>query len=575
MKLQDTPKFNLNGRNNSNIKSQTSQVAFKGAEVIAAQALRFLETNQAWGASAVDAGCMVAPRTAVDFKRGPAAGIETFRREASGTTNHMLIGVYGASAAWMLSQALNNKFEIKANKMFVSDEMIDIMGNAWHEQVKAKAPEPLKAVLTDVIGRVHGFNPKSATEGNGWVKIGPESKEIAEEFAKEITAGGDAIRPEAKNALKAFMATSLGAENKVKIEKAESSLDAFIDNVYKLAKTFTKKKVSASFNPKELVINNEFLNGLKKLNKYTSIAGLATAVAVGVSVQPLNMYLTKRKTGQSGFVGGGKEDKSKSFKVMKFAAAGAGAYAILSNISAKLITSKAELKSIMKAVQFKGLIPSINQFKLIYGMTLVSRLLSARNKNELRESSTKDTLGFINWLILGGFVSKLTAAGIEKFKNDGTKFIKYSEAENGKGWFNWLTKSSIVTRDEVLYEAIAKDAVAKGKLEKAIKAGTVTFKEMMNIAPEAAKTKIKYLNLIQLAGYLYSGIVLGVGIPKLNIAITKALSKKQPKDDAIVEKKETAITPPASVLAEAPKTTADTETSLIKQKILSSQQKSK
>ena len=56
----------------------------------------------------------------------------------------------------------------------------------------------------------------------------------------------------------------------------------------------------------------------------------------------------------------------------------------------------------------------MNQFKFIYGMTIMSRIFAARDKNETRESVIKDTLGFANWLILGGFVSKLAAKAFDK-----------------------------------------------------------------------------------------------------------------------------------------------------------------
>ena len=85
--------------------------------------LRFLDTNQAWGANAVDLGSMVIPRTTVDFvNRGPAAGMETGRREASGTINHSLIGVYGSLAALAFSLVLNKTFGIRADKIFADNE---------------------------------------------------------------------------------------------------------------------------------------------------------------------------------------------------------------------------------------------------------------------------------------------------------------------------------------------------------------------------------------------------------------------------------------------------------------------
>lgn len=53
------------------------------------------------------------------------------------------------------------------------------------------------------------------------------------------------------------------------------------------------------------------------MNIKRSLIGIGIASAIGVSAQPLNIYLTKKKTGKSGFVGGGKEDNSTKFKIKK------------------------------------------------------------------------------------------------------------------------------------------------------------------------------------------------------------------------------------------------------------------
>ena len=67
-------------------ENNKENVQFNGLADAATLGLRFLDTNQAWGANAVDLGSMVIPRTTVDMvNRGPAAGMETGRREASGT----------------------------------------------------------------------------------------------------------------------------------------------------------------------------------------------------------------------------------------------------------------------------------------------------------------------------------------------------------------------------------------------------------------------------------------------------------------------------------------------------------
>ena len=142
----------------------------------------------------------------------------------------------------------------------------------------------------------------------------------------------------------------------------------------------------------------------------------------------------------------------------------------------------------------------------------MSRFLASRNDNELTESTIKDTLGFANWLILGNFVQKLVAQGLDK------SLVK----RDGKGLINWLKNSSLKTREEVLHSVLGKKAFTKqGK--------ALSLTEMIKALPKghAAKKQLGYLTLAQLAGYAYSGIVLGTGIPKLNIYLTKRRMAKQ------------------------------------------------
>ena len=137
MNIQNIPhqKFNIEN------KKDKENIRFTGAYDAISLGLRFLDTNQAWGANAVDLGSMVIPRTTVDFvNRGPAAGTETARREASGTINHSLIGVYGSVAALAFAMGLNKKFGIRADRIFADNEMYDIVGQSFHNNIqKAKA----------------------------------------------------------------------------------------------------------------------------------------------------------------------------------------------------------------------------------------------------------------------------------------------------------------------------------------------------------------------------------------------------------------------------------------------------
>ncbi len=522
MKVQ-TPQIQLNSQNKNQRRYGAGRnISFGGPVDGAFQVVwKFLDTNKAWGANAVDIGAMVLPRTAVDFTRGPAAGMETARREASGTTNHTLIGAYGIFAATLLGYGLNKAFPgVGANRMFISSDNIDIMAKLWHKHHN-KGGQGLEGFLNDIIGKIRGFNPDKS-QRIGWTSLESSKKEVIKTLKEELEK--NKLSDSAKEYIKALIIRDTGAESKFTIESGLKgldtkalSLDTLVNNIYKFTRAAKSPKILEIFKSQSLE-DNIFIKRLKSLNTKTALLGLGMAVLVGICVQPFNMYLTKKKTGKSGFVGveGREQDNSLGFKILKGATAVAFALGALGTIGKKG-------SDIFKKLQFKGFTPTIEQFKLVYGLTIMSRLFSSRDKNELREASIKDTLGFLNWLVFGGFVTKLVAAGFEKITKQ--KLINYNKPANGKGWFNWITRATIKTRDEILHTELKKAGVETVENAKAI-----PFKKLLQLAKERAphaKTKIMYINIAQLIGYIYAGVVLGWGIPKLNIAITNAVEGKK------------------------------------------------
>lgn len=484
--------------------------------------LRFLDTNQAWGANAVDLGSMVIPRTAVDLvNRGPAAGAETGRREVSGTANHSLVGVYGTLAGLLLASSINSKYGIKAHKLFVDDETLDILGKAWDKQVKAGKSDPLREYLTDV------FKGAETRVGDDWVKISDNSiNRVVDKFT-EVLNSKDApitISKDLKAYVQSVITHATGSENSFRLsaEQKTNSISNLLDSIYNVSRTFVNKNQNITKEFAEDLANNNFLADLKHMNLRRSMLGLGIASAIGMSIQPLNIYLTKKKTGSDGFVGveGRQKDNSAGFKGLKVAAAGIFGGGILATIGLE-----DGVKGLLKKIQFRGLIPTLDQFKFIYGVTIMSRFLAARDKDELRESVVKDVLGFFNWLILGNFVAKMSANAMDQ------NLLNYSEKEHGKGFFNKLIKAPLVSRDEVLHRALKAaniDSIENGK--------ALSFKQMLkklaspNVSEairKETKGKLRALNIAQLAGYLYSGLVLGVGIPKLNIYMTNKSEAKR------------------------------------------------
>ena len=147
-------------------------------------------------------------------------------------------------------------------------------------------------------------------------------------------------------------------------------------------------------------------------------------------------------------------------------------------------------------------------------------MLVARDKDELRESVVKDVLGFLNWLVLGNFVAKGVALALDK---DNSLLKNPHETS--------FLKKTLKTRDEVLIEGMKRLNLSSVTEDgKALKFSEMLKKLPAGEAGKAVRKQLRILNLAQVAGYLYSGIVLGVGIPKLNIYMTnKSEAKRKAK----------------------------------------------
>ena len=484
--------------------------------------LRFLDTNPAWGADAVDLGFMVIPRTCTDFSRGPSAGFETMRREGMGTTNHSLVPVYGSMAGYLVAAGLNRAYDfkaggVKANKVFADSETMTMMGKLYDKELKNAASEaktqPLKTFLERYFQNYEALSPH---QNGQYIKIKEhDAKSAAEILYEEIKKDGKKISKEGFNNARARIMSSLGgiennfrivSEDPNRLHTSRYSVDTIIDNAYKLGKLFDNEKVVQSFNNATDFAQNAFIKSMKAMNIKRSIIGVGLASILGVCAQPFNMYLTKKKTGESGFVGGGKEDKSAGFKAKKTLAALAFEAFALSTIG--------NPKDLIQNIQFKGMNPTIKQFKFIYGITIFSRFLAARNSNELAEVAVKDTLGFASWLILGNFVQKLVAQALDK------DLIK----KDGHGMLKWITGSVLKTRDEILHASLGEKAFKDGKALK--------YNQMVKLADKATKVKLGKLTAAQIVNYIYTGLVLGIGIPKLNIFLTGRREAKQAKKEA-------------------------------------------
>ncbi len=517
---------------------QNKNINFKNA---IDTSLRFFATNQALGANAIDVASMVAPRTTSDMiKRGPTAGMETLRREIMGTVNDTLIGSYGILAGSLIAYAMNKKYEVNINKIFTAPETLNILADNKARQLKDKKTQT--EYLKETLSNIKAFNPTSKNaDKEGFVRLSNDTIEEAAKYFDEALKNENLHFKEwtkdktvnARNVIMNKITENTGAQSEYILESVDkkitskSSLKTLLDDIYLVSHSFNKEKVTKAFEEQiksgKGIKENSFVKGLQKFMKTRAGIGFLMGAAVGMATQPINMYLSKLKTGSDGFVGveGRSKDNSNQFKVIK-AASSVGFFSMI------LATLKAGPLQFMDKMAFKGVWPTVEQLKGIYGVTIISRIFSARDKDELREVLTKDTLGYLSWLVLGDIINKLTADMLDK------SVINYNNKTKDKNIFKRTFNAQLKTRDEILIETLAKNGISTTK-ENNGKLVAKTFKEMLkdldkisdNNVKKLTKKRLGTLNKAQLTGYIFSGLVLGLGIPNLNIYVTNMLDKKR------------------------------------------------
>jgi hypothetical protein len=513
-------------------------------------AMNFFATNQALGASATDMGFMVIPRTAVDMTRTPEAGIETGRRELASCLLYACMGFFGVGAAMTVGAISDvKKYGKDVYKIPVGSQAVETLGSAWNDALDKHGRElgnnkdkVVKEYVNSIFDSVSGIDGDKATHINS----NPELKqEIIDKMHNMlINEKGFKVDKKEKDILarKIIKATSSGEHLTLNIKGQEPlklSAKDLIDNTYSLGRAFMQDEVAKEFKNTKNITDNQFVKSFKKFNRNKMVLGLGVASALGAGMQALNRYMTKKKTGSDGFCvykdnNGQKaqRDDSLLFKMEKGAAAiGMALFAATSIVSGEKVKGATKgfvsdtlkkFKTIPKKLEFTKVMPNMNQYKYIYGVTIMGRMLAASDQNELRETTTRDILGFTSWLILGDVVAKAIGRAFEKKHN--ISLLNYHD-KNANSGMQKLMHSSIKTHEEILYSA------KSDNLNKSVK-------EASKAAGDGAKKALKYLNIAQLGGYAASGLVLGVGIPLLNKFITNKLHEKK------LEKTEPNYVPP-------------------------------
>lgn len=472
------------------------------------QALVIIDTNPMVNAALVDVFSMVIPRTYVDTKkRNEFAGAETFFREITGT---FIVCLSSGILAKGISH-LYNKFvqpEIKVNpNSWVSNDSLGLLKHSWDKNKNSE--KYVENVLSNISG-IDGRNTVNFSEINWnnvqwyddkkWTNFTwnnskfnniqeklKNKNEIVKTLGEIIES--DADSKDAKQILEIIehrTTNALGVGNSINVKLDDKTLGTSLHNllrdIHDLGKNVFKQGINVDAS----------IEKLTKMNKVKTLGALSIAAGLGLTNQYINRQITKRRTGTDAFVGEVeykkiKEEKSQENKnSTKLASLKLLASAGIVGLAAVVMRIK-NPADFIKKLEFTSAITSGNAIKTVYTATLVGRFLAAKNETELRESATRDYLGFLNWLVFGGFVAKGVANLVDKGQNN-----LFNIHKNGTGLKHWLNDISLKSHAEI---------ASKGS--------------------EFAKKNIWKLNLAHASGLAYSTIALGILLPLLNIAITK------------------------------------------------------
>ena len=507
MKIQ---KINDNNRKN---------IEFNGAlDGMITTTLRTLDTNPMANAVGIDLFAMVGPRTYVDTKeRNKYAGAETFFREFTGTLIVCLsASLFAKGITKIANKLIKPHIKINPNSWFSKDS-VTLLKTSWE-----KSKNNTRAFVSNVLDGVSGRDGKKINEYKNidwenvkwldeqrWNNISWDnqkysgihhklkSKEGITNAITELIEDKTITKKDRKQLLTIIgsrVVNALGVNNVgVKIE--DKTLSTNIPNLLRdtvdMGKdVFTNKTITS----------NEAIDKINKINNIKSIGALSLASTLGLTNQYINRKITEKRTGTKGFVG----DKNYNDNVKNKAQNKENSKQLLAE---KLIMSAGMAamalgvmkvkspKDFVKKLEFTGPVTSGNAIKTVYASTLIGRFMASDSQDELRETATRDYLGFLNWLVFGGFASKGVANLLDRKREN-----LFNEHREGKGVRHWLNDLSLKSHNEI---------ASKGA--------------------DFAKKNMWKLNLAHISGLAYSTIALGVLLPKLNIFITNRKQKNDRK----------------------------------------------
>ncbi len=484
---------------NNNNNNLTHKQSFGGAADALTSVFKWCANNPVGGVVAIDIISTDIPRTYVDLKTaGPAAAVETIRREFSGTfVDCIMPGFIVLGAGKLLNPLFMKKFNTNMTSSWASEEALDKLSSV----IKANKNNKTSNYVSNIMKSLSGLDT------NKWVDFSSKiPKNKMDEIINQITSIIDNDKLSSKETKKAInevykkICNETNCSNAIKfkgdVKEYGSNLSDLLRDMVDLGRKFKNKKVSSNL--------DDFIKSSKKMLTAKSIIGLAITLPIAMSMQAINRYLTRKKYKVEGapiykdFEKGNSNHKKMDEKEKKKFF---GEKILASIAMTGLAALSLQKKPSLKMLQFNGLFPSMDQCRIISLATFISRLFSSEDSNELREAFIRDAISFSAFYFMGDYVSKGTASLIEKYNKDVKLLNRFKTSSKNDNIFNkfkvWAKGTDLKSFDEI-----------KGK----------------------KATNLR--SVAQAAGVAFSLITLGIILPIYNRKITEKKVKQQKEMDA-------------------------------------------
>ena len=448
------------------------------------KSLYTLSNNDMLNASFVDVFAMDTPRTIVETKnRGKQAGIEMGFREYTGTfIAEFSAAVFAVLASKFISKKISP--DIKVNSAsWITNNGLNVYSDIYNKSNKTPKSY-VENVLRSMSGVV-GAKIKNFTDLDN-----EKTKPVIEKLTDLITnkSSDKKANKKALENVQNEIINLLGADNSITIKgTGENSVSSNLSHVLRDVVDSGKNIFFGGVNKTE---PSEIVSKLKRMNNLRIGIAIPLSMFLAITNQYLNRYLTKKRTGIDNFVGENGYAQNVAFKNQKKSEKGLWWKKLLSaGIFVLMLTKVMGVKKpsdFIKKLEFDGPATSGNAIKTIYGTLILGRIFASKDSTELRETNVRDYLGFLNWLVLGGFVAKGVGQALDPKQEK-----LFNISRDGKGINHWLKDVSLKSQKEI---------IAQG--------GNV-------------KRNLRKLNIAQMSGIAYSAIMLGVLLPKLNIWMTR------------------------------------------------------